>query len=279
MTRLRARNIMLLLPAFLLVGSADAQEATTPERARELSAQAATRLKQTKPGVQIDIDGRTGFPKSVRGLGTELRLRPSSVPTHNGVPESFGPPSPHAPAAEMEVPGAPAAQPAQAPAPSAASAAEEFFDEGIGRKLYPRVSASEGVRALRSKADPDFPGSTVVEVQQTYGNLDVLFARAKVNVEPSAAVSGVTASFTPLKPIPVQPAISETTARALARAEYHKLLNQLPDSAEAQMRALEGNRPDETARLVVFDPKLVEAGSPPRLAHRDRQCPSRARRE
>jgi Zn-dependent metalloprotease len=122
------------------------------------------------------------------------------------------------------------------------------------------VDGKEDRRVIKSKVDPDFPENSVVEVQQTYGNLDVLFARSKLNIEPSAAVSGLTSSFTPLDSISIEPAIDETKARGLARTEYQRLLNQVPDGPESQIRASEGNAPLETARLVVFDPKLVDAG-------------------
>jgi Zn-dependent metalloprotease len=259
--RLQTSCLTLSLVCLLTTATAAAQGASTSQRARELSAEAATQLKQAMPGVQIDMDSRTGFPRSVRGLSKERHLVPFSVPAQPGEGPTAAPSPSFAPSASpTAIPEAGPRGRAPTRTPNAASAANAFFDRGAGRGLFPRVDGKEDRRVIKSKVDPDFPENSVVEVQQTYGNLDVLFARSKLNIEPSAAVSGLTSSFTPLDSISIEPAIDETKARGLARTEYQRLLNQVPDGPESQIRASEGNAPLETARLVVFDPKLVDAG-------------------
>jgi hypothetical protein len=101
-----------------------------------------------------------------------------------------------------------------------------------------------------------------VDVQQTYGDLDVLFADAKVKVNPSVAISSLSSSFTPIGQLDMVPRVNQSQAILNAKSEYDRQLQALPQPAQAQIRAAQGANPPEAARLVIFDPKLVGLRAP-----------------
>lgn len=234
---MNARSIPLLssLLAGLLAASppAFAQEATSVAEAKAMSAAAAQRLKAARPEIEVRQDERTGLPRSVRGLAEKVT----------------------APAAARS---APAAAP-QPPEAQAREAAINFFASGVGRELFPKIAPTEGKRPVSVRADPDFAGSQVVELQQTYAGLDVLFARAKVTVNPTANVSSLSANFTPLGEVAIESTIDESQAKTVARTDLRRRLEALPGEARAALLAQEGAEPPESAKLVVFDPDLVGA--------------------
>ncbi|MDX2168420.1 MAG: hypothetical protein SF182_15200, partial [Deltaproteobacteria bacterium] len=185
-------------------------------------------VKRANPGLVFKIDPNTGLPSSIRGYRSQAPsagLGASTTPT------------------EAEV----------------RQVVEALFAQSELTAAFPQKNATAKVEAVKVRRDPDVKGQNIVHVQQRVNGIPVFGSSGRVTVNPSLAVTQLTASFSTAAVETTTPSITEADAISSARAKLKEELSQRKrDLLLDQLLA----KIDETAartELSVFDPALVKA--------------------
>ncbi len=218
----------------------------TPSAARDLKEQVlknAETLRTKLPGLTIQLDNVTGLPNSVQGLSPK---DPSDQPT--AVP-----------------PGSLSQSALDAMRDNARRAVVDFFDStGMGSQLFPTAITGEQFVVEGVAPDPDFPASSVVDVQQAVEGIPVFGAKSRVLVTPTAEVTSITGNFASITPpAQMQPRISREVAVTTAEAERKRILASAAEELKSQLAAEEGEAPPGQGRSRDLRP-----GGPASLARR-----------
>lgn len=220
--------IALLLPTLQAVA----------QTAGETVSKAIESARQRNPGLDVRTDPQTGLPTSVKGL----RLRADPDVSLSASRDASGKPS------KTDI----------------MNAAVAFFKTGALSAAFATQNARAGVEAVLVRDDPDFPGRSIVHVEQRVDGIKVFGSSGRVSVSPSLAVTQLTTTFSTVAVDSTTPEIPSERAVALARQELLKVLAARPDdkSLTALRKAPESARAE--AALVIFDPALLHAkGSKP----------------
>ncbi len=206
---------------------------------------AVTQAQRANPDLVVRVDPVTGLPTSIRGL------QPQAAPS---VSLGAGARSLNRPV-EGDV----------------RTAVESFFSQSQLSAAFPSGNAATKVEALKIRADPDIPGQSVVHVEQRVNGIPVFGSTGKVTVNPSLAVTKLTANFSAVSLQSTTAKITETQAVATATARLKELVASRPnDKSLALIRSNVEALPARSS-LIVFDPALLRArGARPgsaRLAH------------
>ncbi|MCB1509934.1 MAG: M4 family metallopeptidase [Hyphomicrobiaceae bacterium] len=152
-----------------------------------------------------------------------------------------------------------------------------FFAKSVLQAAFPQGHPGAKRVLGAVKSDPTLPGQYVVGVTQEVDGIPVFGSSGKVTLNEQTAVTGLTASFSPVDLVSTEATVTADEAIASARARLRELLSKRrapvgpgtahkPDPAAA-LAALE--KADAKAQKMVFDPKLVKstvAGSKSRMA-------------
>ncbi|WP_197423409.1 M4 family metallopeptidase [Sinorhizobium sp. Sb3] len=212
----------------------------TPSTAQDLKEQVlknAESLRTKLPGLTIQLDDVTGLPNSVQGLSPKA---PSDQPA--GVPT-----------------GSLSQSALDAMRDNARRAVVDFFGStGAGSQLFPTAITGEQFVVEGVAPDPDFPASSVVNVQQAVEGIPVFGAKSRVLVTPTAEVTSITGNFASITPpTQMQPSISREVAVTTAEAERKRILATTAEELKSQLAAEEGEAPAVKADLAIFDPAVL----------------------
>ncbi|MGO7446510.1 M4 family metallopeptidase [Rhizobium ruizarguesonis] len=212
----------------------------TPSAAQDIKEQVlknAEALRTKLPDLAIQLDNVTGLPNSVQGLA------PKSASDHSTVVP----------------PGSLSQSTIDAMRDNARRAVVDFFGStGAGRQLFPTAVTGEHFVVERVSPDPDFPASSVVDVQQAVEGIPVFGAKSRVLVTPTAEVTSITGNFASITPpAQMQPSISREVAVTTAETELKRLLATAAEQFQSQLAAEEGEAPAVKADLAVFDPAVL----------------------
>jgi Zn-dependent metalloprotease len=208
---------------------------------------AIDQARRANPDLNVRVDSVTGLPTSIKGL------QPQATPSANlgAGARSLGP-APN----EGQV----------------RSAVESFFSQSQLSAAFPSGNQGTKVEALKIRNDPDIPGQSVVHVEQRVNGIPVFGSTGKVTVNPSLAVTKLTANFSAVSLQSTTPTITEVQAIATAMAQL-KVLIASRSSRDRSIETLRANVDAAPVRssLIVYDPALMRArGARPgtaRLAH------------
>ena len=194
--------------------------------------QAIGAARRANPRLNVTIDPVTGLPTSIRGITPKV-----------------------SPSVSL---GAAAATP-QARDAAVRDAVSAFFKSGELSSAFPSSNVQSNVAPLKVRPDPDVPGQSVVLVEQRVNGIPVFGSSAKVIVNPSLAVTSLTASFSSIRIDTTTPTVTEAQATTAAKT---KLREQL--ASKTRERSLDRARADldrlnTRAELTVFDPNLMRS--------------------
>jgi hypothetical protein len=228
------RSLVICFASLLAIGI------VTPSAAQDLKEQVlknAESLRTKLPGLTIQLDNVTGLPNSVQGLSPKaLSDQPTAVPT-----------------------GSLSQSALDAMRDNARRAVVDFFGStGAGSQLFPTAITGEQFVVEGVAPDPDFPGSSVVNVQQAVDGIPVFGAKSRVLVTPTADVTSITGNFASITPpTQMQPSISREVAITTAEAEHKRILTNAAEELKSQLAAEEGEAPAVKADLAIFDPTVL----------------------
>ncbi len=200
--------------------------------------------RRTNPSLRVRIDQSSGMPKSVRGL------RPTVDPD-----------------VTLGASRGPSGKPSEA---DFMKAAEIFFKTGELSAAFSAKNGRTEVSAFRVRKDPDFPGQSVVHVEQRLDGIPVFGSSGRVMVSPSLAVTQLSTTFSTVDVETTTPKVEKDRAIIAAREKLREILNSKRDKGGYdRLRANLDKLPAE-ASLVVYDPALQRSRSadpgPTRLA-------------
>lgn len=238
-------SFAVALASVICLGSMHGVQA---QSARPEVDKAIAEAKTIQPRLAATIDNRTGLPTRLRGL--KLIADPQS---------------------------ALAASSGKLTDDDIRRAVEAFFAKSVLQAAFPQ-GHPESKRVLGAvKPDPTLPGQYVVDVTQQVGGIPVFGSSGKVTLNEQTAVTGLTASFSPVDLESTETTVTEQEAIASARARLREMLSRrasrggpgtAPGSDPAAALALI-EKVEAKAEKTVFDPKLVKstvAGSKSRVA-------------
>lgn len=223
--------LMLLLSA---IGIA------TPSMAQNMREQVlknAEALRTRLPDLTMQLDNVTGLPNSVQGLAPKSTSgEPAAVPM-----------------------GSLSQSTIDAMRDNARKSVVDFFGStGAGRQLFPTAGTEDQFVVERVAPDPDFPASSVVDVQQAVQGIPVFGAKSRVLVTPTAEVTAITGNFASITPpSQMQPSISREVAVTAAENERKRLIATAAEQLQSQLATEEGKTPPVKADLAVFDPAVL----------------------
>ncbi len=219
MHRLSRQCVLSLLSAILstTVGTAVGQVETDKAQVDK----AISALKRDHPNVKIELNDKTGLPRSIKGLvSPQIGLAPRAQANLQDVDKIVG----------------------------------EFFSSN--QALFLQNGPSSGIRITQRKMDPQIPGRAIARVQQTVNGMDIFGAEAAVGVDLTAAnVDKLTTTFVAPPTVDSHPTMSESDAKALVRRDYQEELAAHSDTAQTEI-ALAGKEPALSSQLIVFDPTV-----------------------
>ena len=183
----------------------------------------ADAFKKKYPGAKLRFNSQTGLPQLISGIDG---LTTASV-SKMGTPDR---------------------------------AAIQFFDLKPVRSLFPAAldeKANARVNVVSQESDPDFPGNTIVTLQQQVNNVPVFGAQAKVLITPGLSVASASMDFSPVAKISTTPGINPTVAKQKASESYIALLQSDPSVSESEKAHFGDSPAAGDPKLVVFDPSSL----------------------
>jgi Zn-dependent metalloprotease/mono/diheme cytochrome c family protein len=228
------RSLVICFVSLLAIGI------VKPSAAQDVKEQVlknAESLRMKLPGLTIQLDNVTGLPNSVQGLSPKaLADQPAAVPT-----------------------GSLSQSALDAMRDNARRAVVDFFGStGAGSQLFPTAMTGEQFVVEGVASDPDFPASSVVNVQQAIEGIPVFGAKSRVLVTPTAEVMSITGNFASITPpTQMQPSISRELAITTAEAAHKRILTNAAEGLKSQLTAEEGEAPAVKADLAIFDPAVL----------------------
>ncbi|MDX2259915.1 MAG: M4 family metallopeptidase [Hyphomicrobiaceae bacterium] len=200
--------------------------------------------RRANPSLRVRIDPVTGLPTSIRGL------RPVVDPdiTLGASRSASGRPS------ETDI----------------RKAAEAYFRTGELSAAFTTRAGRTDVSASRVRRDPDFPGQSVVHVEQRVDGVPVFGSSGRVVVSPSLAVTNLSATFSNVDIATTTPKVAPDAATATARAHVKGQLETRRDGGAFNRLRERIDTVAADATLVIFDPALMRnraaKAGPTRLA-------------
>ena len=214
--------------------AAAASLAMTDARGQDQVRDTLERAKVSQPGLRSSIDRRTGLPSRLRNIEV------IGDPTLSlGATRSAG------------------GQPSE---DSVKRAVEAFFARSSLRSAFPQGNARANRVVESVRPDPGIPGRSVATVRQEVDGIPVFGSSAKVTVNRSLAVTGLTASMSRVDITDTSATIDEATATRNARTRLAGLLSNSTRrqfGTGAPRGAFDVANTPATAQKVIFDPKLV----------------------
>jgi Zn-dependent metalloprotease len=207
--------VITVIPASVISASGQVETAKT----RVDKAVAA--LKRDHPGAKVELNEKTGLPRSIRGLvSPQIGLAPAPKAKLEDVDKIVG----------------------------------EFFSSNQG--LFLQSGPAPGIRITQKKMDPQIPGRAIARVQQIVNGVDIFGAEAAVGVDLAAAdVDKLTTTFVVPPTLDLHPSVSSVDAEARVRKDYAAELTAHTDTAQTEI-ALAGREPRLLSKLIIFDPTV-----------------------
>ena len=227
----------------LTMSSVAAQDPSPQARATANRTERAVRDARTaNPNLRVKIEPRTGLPARISGLASR----------------------------NSDLPAIGASEPSRS---DIEQAVRRFFVETPMGLAFPQISASVDDSAPRAnapieyapsnvRADPDFPGQYVAQVEQRVGGVPVFGSSAKLTLNRSLDVTQLTASFSAAPISTTEPQISEADAVQSARTALSENLQAHPGDDPFRGSARVAEMP-ATASVTVFDPAVLRTIAPP----------------
>lgn len=241
------RDLAATLLAALLCAAATgvlAQQAKPDAAAPSVEPQvrkAVEGAKRTNPGLNVQLDPRTGLPTSIRGLAPNTNL---------GASQGL---APAGDANEL-----------------ARKAVQSFFAESELSAAFPTKNTAAKVEALKVRDDPDVQGQKIVNIEQRVGGVRVFGSTGRVIVSPSLGVSAMTATLSTVAVDSTEPQLPQDRAIAHARVQLKEIVDGRPKERTLLPLRDKTDTAEATADLVVYDPALLRArgaqAGPARLA-------------
>lgn len=221
MTAIRS-SVLAVLGLVLASSSALCQNADSSKVNEAVEA-----ARRSSPGLVVKVDPTTGLPTSIRGIRPQnpsVGLGSSTQPTETEVRQVV----------------------------------EAFFQSGELSAAFPTKNNAK-IESVKVRNDPDVKGQSIVHVEQRVNGIPVFGSSGKVTVNPSLAVTALTASFSTVEVETTTPTVSLPDAIAAARAKLKEDLSKrkrdlILDQIFAKIDDVEG-----TAQIVVYDPALIRA--------------------
>jgi Zn-dependent metalloprotease len=223
------KALLVAVPALLLGVSAATEvlaQSVEPEVRQAIGA-----ARRGNPRLNVSIDPVTGLPTSIRGITP--RASPSVSLGASSDPQSRD--------------------------AAVRDAVSSFFKSSDLSSAFPSKGGQSNIQPLKVRPDPDVPGQNVVLVEQRVNGLPVFGSSGKVIVNPSLAVTALTASFSAIGIDTTTPTVTEAQAITAAKT---KLRDQL--ASKTRERSLDRARANfeqltTRADLMVFDPALMRS--------------------
>ncbi len=221
---------------YALAGGMFAMLAAPPANAQDVSSEVnsaveAARLR--RPQLNVAIDKRTGLPSRI----TNLNFRGGPVVRSLAASSRNGEPS------EADV----------------RQAVEAFFQRSILKSAFPQGHQS-AKRVIRSvNPDPTLPGQFIASVTQEVNGIPVFGSSAKVSVNRTLSVTGISASFSAVQLPDTDAVLDQTAAIARAREELGRMLARTRKSfgLDARRNSDVAANAEATASKTIFDPKIM----------------------
>jgi len=209
--------------------------ATAPEDGASLKAtvqKAVDELKKLNPRLRITINPATGLPASISGFLPRPGAGAALGSSARGVGEEQS---------EEET----------------KAAVEGFFATSGLTAAFPTQNKKARTEYLGRRRDPDFPDRFIATVEQRVGDIPVFGSSAKLTVEGLAGVTKYVGTPSQVAITDTKTEIAEADAIEAARARLAEI--EAEDTGEEARRlAPEAISGEAKARLVIFDPALVD---------------------
>jgi Zn-dependent metalloprotease len=214
-----------LFAPMLAVPGASAQDV------RSEVTRAVDEIRKTNQSVAVQIDRDTGLPTSMKGLTP--RPDPSVALT-----------------ATRSLTGEPSEEDVR-------RAVEAFMATSQIRSAFPQGNAQERKVVTQVRRDPDIKGQSVAHVTQRLNDIPVFGSSAKYVVNPSLAVTDITASYSTVAISSTSPSISAAEAAEVARTHVRDQLSKRArdPGLDRLFASLDSIQPK--SELMIFDPALL----------------------
>jgi Zn-dependent metalloprotease len=185
---------------------------------------AVSALRQQHPNATVELNGRTGLPRTIKGLvSPELGLSADK---------------PRATLQDVD------------------QIVSTFFNDN--QALFLQSGQATAIRITQKKLDPQLKGRAIARVQQTVKGIDIFGAEAALAIDLYAGdVADLTTTFVAPPNIDLKPEVNEDRARAIAKSAYAAEFAKHPDLSPTE-QAVVGSDPVSAAHLTVFDPALLK---------------------
>ena len=227
-------GIAVVVAAIVLVGStlAGVPSAGAQDLRGEVT-RAVDEIRKTNQSVAVQIDRDTGLPTSIKGLTP--RPDPSVALT-----------------ATRSLSGEPSDDDVR-------RAVEAFMATNQIRSAFPQGNAQERKVVTQVRRDPDIKGQSVAHVTQRLNGIPVFGSSAKYVVNPSLAVTDITASYSTVAITSTTPSITAEEAAEVARGHVRELLSKRArdPGLDRLFASLDSVQPK--SELTIFDPALLRA--------------------
>lgn len=221
MTAIRS-SVLAALALAATVTSATCQTAADVKQAVEAA-------RRSNPGLVVKTDPTTGLPTSIRGIR-----------------------SPQNPAAGLGSSAAPSEAEVR-------QVVEAFFKSSELSAAFPQKNVNAKIESVKVRNDPDVRGQSIVHVEQRVNGIPVFGSSGKVTVNPSLAVTQLTASFSTVEVESTTPTVSLPDAIAAARAKLKEDLSKKKRDVLLDQIFAKIDDIDATAQIIVYDPALIRA--------------------
>jgi Zn-dependent metalloprotease len=214
-----------LFAPMLAVPGASAQDV------RSEVTRAVDEIRKTNQSVAVQIDRDTGLPTSMKGLTP--RPDPSVALT-----------------ATRSLTGEPSEEDVR-------RAVEAFMATSQIRSAFPQGNAQERKVVTQVRRDPDIKGQSVAHVTQRLNDIPVFGSSAKYVVNPSLAVTDITASYSTVAISSTSPSITAAEAAEVARTHVRDQLSKRArdPGLDRLFASLDSIQPK--SELMIFDPALL----------------------
>ena len=217
--------------SLLVVGMLSPLPRASAQDVRGEVTRAVDELRKSNQSIAVEVDRSTGLPTSIKGLTP--RPDPSIA---LGATRSLG--------------GEPSEDDVR-------RAVEAFMATSEIRSAFPQGNAQERKVVTQVRRDPDIKGQSVAHVTQRLNGIPVFGSSAKYVVNPTLAVTDITASYSTVAISSTTPSITADDAAAVAREHVRDLLSKRArdPGLDRLFASLDAIQPK--SELTIFDPALL----------------------
>ena len=217
--------------SLLVVGMLSPLPRASAQDVRGEVTRAVDELRKSNQSIAVEVDRSTGLPTSIKGLTP--RPDPSIA---LGATRSLG--------------GEPSEDDVR-------RAVEAFMATSQIRSAFPQGNAQERKVVTQVRRDPDIKGQSVAHVTQRLNGIPVFGSSAKYVVNPTLAVTDITASYSTVAISSTTPSITADDAAAVAREHVRDLLSKRArdPGLDRLFASLDAIQPK--SELTIFDPALL----------------------